>query len=985
MHSKFLSGCGLAAVAICSVTPAIAQERRFDIPSLPMSAAIAALGEQAHLQIIAPADGIEHLRSRPVHGMIDPRVALRRMIAKTGLEIVSDDGARIVLRRVRKPAPPASVRTKDSPPADTSEAARAKPDIVVTGLIGSLKTAREMKRRSDAIMDVIAAEDVNQLPDNSATEALARLPGVQIFRNRGEGQSITIRGINQVVTTIDGQEAYTGVSRRTLLNSYPAGLIRSMEVYKALTPDLVEGGIGGAVNIELRKPLDLPKGITVAGTARGSWDDQADKFFYNGDLLVSGNWDTGIGEIGVLVNAAYTRRDYQESYRENYTPQTNAAGQIIPSALLVKNPEGHYERPVVTGEIQWRPAYNFGMHLRVTQVTDENTYSDTDFQTNIAASTKLSNVELVDGTNIVKSATFTATANSGPRSNHTSRTLDTTQIELGANFHSGIATLKSSAVYTMSHIDYEEQLFLLAFNNAPVIDAQFQSGSKWGGLSYTYQGGLDLSDISQYHVRAYSDTRYRQTGNGLQWRTDLDLDTGPGFFRSIKTGFRFATRSADYQYGTGLANLNSLNLPMSAFPGGSTPITLSRRGNGDDATLRSGWVGFDSNWFASSSNVVAMNQYVSSLTGMSSLFTDNDRPAYDPLQAFHGDETSFAYYGMVKYGFDLAGLKVDGVVGARAVNSWLSIDGTQRIQEKTPTTGGTIVRYEPVHGRQNYLDLDPSVSAVVHFSPRAQLRLAYTKTFSRPDFSQLNPQSSLVQVLAASGAYVGIASAGNPELKPIRSANYDASLEYYFGRAGLISVAGFYRDVDGYIVSTTVDDDTLDNSYGVVQVTKPVNAGDGAIKGVEANLTTFFDFAPGVLRNFGVSANYTYTDSYQVLPAEGTTPELRAQMAGISKNSYNLNLFYDDGHRFRARVGYSWRSGFTLTYNRSDPNGNLNWYPISRLAASATYRVTPKVSLTVDGTNLLARPQRAYWGTKANTDRVYFEGRVISAALRFRF
>lgn len=190
--------------------------------------------------------------------------------------------------------------------------------------------------------------------------------------------------------------------------------------------------------------------------------------------------------------------------------------------------------------------------------------------------------------------------------------------------------------------------------------------------------------------------------------------------------------------------------------------------------------------------------------------------------------------------------------------------------------------------------------------------------------------------------------------------------------------------MNGYIVKTTVEDDSIPQSLGTVDVTKYVNAGDGYIKGVEVGGSTFFDFAPGLLRHFGASANYTYIESRQNLPETEVSAAFKGQTAGISKHSYNASLFYDDG-RFRAKVAWSWRSDFTLSYNLTDPSKNLNWYPISRLAASATYNFGRNLSLTVDGTNLLNRPQRAYWGTKANTDRVYFEGRVYSAALRFKF
>lgn len=995
MRSNYFTGCGIAAVAMCLAMPAAAQTRAFDIPAQSLAAAIAEFGRQANLRIIAPADGLEGVRSRPIRGQQDARAALRQLIAGSGLVIASDKGGTIVLRRA---GPPRTAPTATTAQADTaSEDSSSDPAILVTGLRASLETAREIKRKSDAIVDVVAAEDVNQLPDNSATEALARLPGVQIFRNRGEGQAITIRGISQVLTTLNGQEAYTGASRRTLLNSYPSSIIKSMEVYKALTPDLIEGGIGGVVNVQLRAPLDLPKGIHAAGTLRGSYDDQSRKFFYNGDLLLNGHWSTGIGEIGVMLNASYVRRDYLESYREATALQNTtvaataadgtrlAAGLQIPAALLVKRPEGKYQRPVITGALQWRPAYNLGFKLRATNITDLNKYNDNDFQTNLAANTALTNVALVPGTNIVQSATFTATANSGPRSSNTRELLDTTQVEFGADFTSGIATLTSNLVYTSSRIQTDEQLFLLAFNTAPVINAVFQTpDSRFGGLSYSYAGNIDLTNANNFHVRAYSDTRTRQRGKGLQWRTDLDLDTGSGFFRSLKTGFRYANRTARFQYGTRLADLNALRLPLSSFPGGDQPKIVSTGFYGDDASVPTSWVGYDGAVLGNADTFAALNKYVGTLSGQATLFA-GDRPAFDPLKTFEGDETTYAVYGQFKYGFPIAGIDVDGVVGARIVNTELSIDGTQVQTTRSPATGNVIVITNvPIHGRQNYTNVNPAASLVAHFTPKLQLRLAWTKTFNRPDFTQLNPSMNLVQNTTTAGVYAGVATSGNPELQPVRSQNWDASLEWYFGRAGAATLAFFQRDVHGFIVNAA-EPDSPQGATGVVTITRPINAGDGRIRGIEANVSTFFDFAPRFLRNFGGFANFTYIDHEQELP--GTTATAATYIGpipGVSNTSINTGLFYDDG-KLRARVAYSERSGFTLAYNLANRNNDLKWFPISRFDASMTYRFTRNVSLSVEGQNLLGSPQRAYWGGQQTVDRVYFEGRVFSAALRFKY
>jgi iron complex outermembrane recepter protein len=992
MNSKWLLGCGVAAAAFVSSAPAQAQQVAFNIPAGPLPVAIAAFGRQSGVQIVAPADGLEKVFTKGLRGRMDARAAIRRLIDGTDLEIASEGGGQVVLRRGRRAGPSAPARISQSGPgvAPTEEPASGQ-EIVVTGLRASLQTAREIKRKSDAVVDVVAAEDINQLPDNSATEALSRLPGVQVLRFRGEAQGFTVRGLSQVLTTVNGQEAYYGTSRQSLLNSYPASLIASAEVYKALTPDLIEGGIGGAVNINFRKPFDYKPGITIAGTLRGTYEDQDRQLNYNGDVLLNGRWSTGIGELGLLVNASYLRRDYLESYRQNQLPgaATRAPaspaglpnGLIIPQGILIRHNEGNYRRPVLTAAAQWRPSPNLDIDARVTHVIDRNEYTDNYLTTTIALNTAFSDASVVPGTNILKGGTFVASGARGPYASHTKLDIETTQVDGGATWTGGIAKLSTRLVYTDSNNTSYLQNVQLNFKKAPTIRAEFQSDARYGGLSYEYVG-VDMTDPANFILGSYADAYTRNEGGGLQWRTDLELETGPGFFRTLKAGFRYADRSAHYRAtGTRSASLAALNLPLSAIPGGEDPALVEAGFHGDDATVPASWAGYDSTQLGDSATTAAITRYLAAMPAFASAFA-TQYPPFNPVTSFDGKETSYAAYGQFKYDLTLAGVPVDGVIGARIVNTALAIDGTRWRTSRTGTNPN-VVTYEPVSSRQNYVDVDPSVSAVAHFTPNLQLRATWTKTFTRPDFSQLNPSMTLVEVQNNS-AYVGQATTGNPDLEPIRSKNLDASLEWYFGRAGAMSVAGFKRDIEGFIVNTR-EDDVVEGSPGLVAITRPINAGKGSVKGFELSASSFLDFAPGILRNFGASANFTYAESHQVLPiTPANTVSTEGPIAGVSRTSLNAAVFYDD-RRLRVRVAYSTREKFLLAYNTTNRKYDQYYYPLERLDASIGYKFAPGISLTVDATNLLNIPQHGYYGTPEFVDRVYYEGRTFSAALRFTF
>ena len=67
--------------------------------------------------------------------------------------------------------------------------------VVVTGIRGGIESSMAAKKNSDAIVEVVTAEDIGKLPDVSIAESLARLPGLASQRVGGRAQVIAIRGM----------------------------------------------------------------------------------------------------------------------------------------------------------------------------------------------------------------------------------------------------------------------------------------------------------------------------------------------------------------------------------------------------------------------------------------------------------------------------------------------------------------------------------------------------------------------------------------------------------------------------------------------------------------------------------------------------------------------------------------------------------------------------------------------------------------------
>jgi len=158
--------------------------------------------------------------------------------------------------------------------SDTS-AADALEEIVVRGVRGAQEAAIEIKRNTTEITDSIVMEDIGKLPDVTITDALQRVPGIQISRAAGEGSFLSIRGAPQIMATMNGERFVTAqniLDSTVSFEDVPADQITGVTVYKSQSAHLTDGGLGGLLDLQSIRALKLPEdGLTLAGNAQAGW------------------------------------------------------------------------------------------------------------------------------------------------------------------------------------------------------------------------------------------------------------------------------------------------------------------------------------------------------------------------------------------------------------------------------------------------------------------------------------------------------------------------------------------------------------------------------------------------------------------------------------------------------------------------------------------------------------------------------------------
>ncbi|MDX2222661.1 MAG: TonB-dependent receptor plug domain-containing protein, partial [Rhodospirillaceae bacterium] len=186
-------------------------------------------------------------------------------------------------------------------------------EIVVRGVNLQRLLAVQAKREAEAIIDAVSADDLGRLPDRNTAESLARLPGVSITQDQGEGRYVSIRGASPNLNAITLNGLAVGTveenSRRVPLDILGGELLGGLEVVKAVTPDLEANAVGGSINVKTPSPFDFENRYFGRATAQVGKDEYSTFTPYSGNATIGGKF--GADEtIGVLVGVSYTDRHY---------------------------------------------------------------------------------------------------------------------------------------------------------------------------------------------------------------------------------------------------------------------------------------------------------------------------------------------------------------------------------------------------------------------------------------------------------------------------------------------------------------------------------------------------------------------------------------------------------------------------------------------------------------------------------------------------
>ncbi len=192
---------------------------------------------------------------------------------------------------------------------------RATEHMLVVGQAAGINRALNKQRISDSIISVVNADAIGQLPDANAAEALRRVPGVSIELDQGEGRKVSVRGLSPDLNsvTVNGVTvpSPSNGDRSVNLDVVPSDLLESLEVTKALTPDMDGNSVGGTVNIKSLSAFDRDD-LFYKLTVEGSHDENTRQESPRLAATVSNIFSVGDGEdnLGVAAAVSWNKRKF---------------------------------------------------------------------------------------------------------------------------------------------------------------------------------------------------------------------------------------------------------------------------------------------------------------------------------------------------------------------------------------------------------------------------------------------------------------------------------------------------------------------------------------------------------------------------------------------------------------------------------------------------------------------------------------------------
>lgn len=746
---------------------------------------------------------------------------------------------------------PAQDDTAAAKPDPTVAAAAEKPgEIVITGIRGSLRQSREIKRNAIGVVDAISAEEMGKFPDTNLAESLQRITGVAIDRQNGEGSKVTVRGFGPDfnLVLLNGRQMPASsfadccsapASRSFDFANLAAEGIAAVEVYKSGRATLPTGGIGATINILTPRPLDRP-GLRGSIAAKGLIDHTFGGHKISPEVSGIISQTFADNRVGILLSGAYQRRkaslsQFSAGWREGYLGSESNWGSLAmpgdPRYANITNrpgPDDVYQvaqnaaydfttidRERINGQLvlQARPVdsltatvdYTFSQntvdaHTNSIGVWFNHNNTSSAWTDGPVAGPLFYSETFGQGENkdiaITGAVAKNRSINRSLGGNLAWHGLGGVRLELDAH-HSTATSKPTSPLGSNSAVGsaiYGVQSQTVDFSHdMPVISVSMYPGSEIAASNIRPSGN------------SFRNAYMRDRVNEVALKGGYDFDAS--FIQSIDFGATLTDNKVRSAYGFIQSDSWSGTLPAADTPDElyqmvSLPPDLKGMSGSNDPAIIQNYFRIDT---------PALVDLLQNRIGICSNPWSGTAQAGTCLANYQVDrrirEKTLAPYIQSLHTFDLFDNPAHLRLGLRYERTKIDSSALVPIPPGTAMVSFNEISILPAQSSDfttltgKYHNWLPAIDFDVSPLSKLKLRASYSHTITRPTYDNLQGGLTVNSPARPNGGSTG--GSGNPGLLPYKSKNIDLSAEWYYGPSSYLSAGFFHKTVSNFIGTTT--------------------------------------------------------------------------------------------------------------------------------------------------------------------------------------
>lgn len=922
-------------------------------------------------------------------------------------------------------------------------------EVVVSGHRFSQRSAIDRKKNAGTMSDSLVAEDIGEFPDKNVGEALQRIPGIQLARDFGEGAQVSIRGVDPDLSRVEVNNVSAmgmGGSRAVDFRDMASELVKSLDVIKGSEARHTEGGIGGTIKIQTRKPNEFEENfLSVSGEQQ--YNDLSDSS--NPRVNLTGVWKFN-EDFGALLNVTSSEKttmihalrntDWHRIADYDHSPEKTVVDENYASAVSAADCGGVEEcemqwwdyaprlprvgiwsrdekRLSANTTFQYNISDELSVHAGYTYNTRDKDATDLNLDVGIHSAAR------VDADSVRVDEDHNVTYLESKLAGVSNRTLnfgwdqETSIFDSGFEFSRGAWEVSGLAAYSTSEQDIDSRDTHVTAEGIAGIGVSLDGR---GAPSWDYSSGyfynsdnpedksdtFDINSPASYRSRSrFKYAPHHDEASESNVKLDVVYNLEGDFVKAVRSGFQTtssSTENADYQY-------NIIR-------------DVGQEYNGEIWTLEDQIALISGNTFESPELFEGYDLGVDTLGTYQAVHTDRfladmrqvsaDNTAREDLDVRTGNYDinvdTQAIYLQSDFEADFAGMPFWGNLGARYVvtNTDTNGDVFERIiVDQVDEEGNVLVDEEtgldlagvedPDHpdtfaGRRTlsreYSDFLPSINMNLELIPdELVLYFGMAKVMARPRTSDLNINASCTVYTNRQSQIdqlPNVCSAGNPELDPYRATQNDLALTWYPNEDSIISAAYFTKDITSWIINAETRENVDFFGDGRLWDVRQKINGRG-VKTKGIELQASTVFTMLPYPFNGLGGSANYT--HMTADNVGLFNELTGEelpFPSQSEDSYNVTAFWE-GEALSFRLAYNYRDEYLA--NPSDLSGNPVFVEdAGYLDAKMSYTL-PNTNLRffVDGRNLLEQAKVATAGEHRLSDLRY-SGREFALGVSYK-